>query len=70
VLLANLVVLLEGLSVSVASVFFPVMAGVAILSGTALAALGGERPSRLVYAGSALAVLAIVLVNVGRPLVN
>ena len=61
--------LLKGLQTAAASALFPVQSGAAIVFGLALARIGGERPSRLAYAGALLAIAAIVLVNLGgRPL--
>ena len=62
--LANLLVMLEGVKRLDISVFFPVMAGSAILAGEILTVVTRERPSRLAYLGAAFAVAAVVLVNV------
>ena len=63
--LLGLLLVLKGLETADVSVLLPVQAGAAIGFGALWAALGGERPSRLAYAGVALAVLAIVLINLG-----
>ena len=60
-----LVLLLEGLNSCPASEFFPTYGGAAIVFGTIWALLRGERPSPLTYLGVGLAVLAIVLINLG-----
>ncbi|HOX08576.1 MAG TPA: EamA family transporter [Planctomycetota bacterium] len=57
--------LLRGLQTAAASALFPVQSGAAIIFGLVLARVGGERPSRLAYAGALLAIAAIVLVNLG-----
>ena len=62
-MVGNLWLILKGLETTAASVFFPVLAGSAILFGVVWARLRGERPSRLAYLGAALAALAIVLIN-------
>jgi len=63
-LLACQALLLQGLK-GQTTVLFPVQAGAAVSFGLLWAFLGGERPSRLAYAGAALAVLAIALMNLG-----
>jgi drug/metabolite transporter (DMT)-like permease len=61
----------RGLETSDAAAFAPVQAGTAVVFGTAWAVLRGERPSRLAYAGVALAILAIALFSLGgRPLLG
>ena len=62
-----LILLMTGLSACPASEFFPVYGGAAVVFGTLWALLRGERPSRLAYLGVALAVLAILLINLGGP---
>ncbi len=62
-----LVLLLQGLASCPASEFFPTYGGAAIVFGTLWALLRGERPSRLAYLGVALAILAILLINLGGP---
>ena len=67
--LLGLLLILKGLETADVSVLLPVQAGAAILFGSLWAFLGGERPSRLAFAGAALAVLSIILINLGgRPL--
>ncbi|MCG3181261.1 MAG: hypothetical protein BIFFINMI_03640 [Phycisphaerae bacterium] len=59
----HFVMWVAGLRLSDVSVFQPVLSGVALVAGTAWAVLRGERPSRLVLAGAALAIASIVLIN-------
>ncbi len=59
----NFLLVVAGLKWADVSVFQPVQAGTALAAGVAWVVLRGERPSRLVLLGAALAVASIVLIN-------